>query len=97
MTLEWGSTPENGVGDIFANWFVEAIVEVERPSSRIMKVKIVIVNEVWEVVSCYYPQVGRPTAETDGFYKLLDQVVSDLYPAFGKILSTVAINQSKEC
>lgn len=53
MTLEWGSKPENGVGDIFANWFVEAIVEVERPSSRIMKVKIVIVNEVWEVVSCY--------------------------------------------
>ena len=53
-------------------------MEVEKPRGRIMKVKIVIGNEVWEVVSCYYPQVGRPTAETDGFYKLLDQVVSDL-------------------
>ena len=66
-------------------------MEVEKPRGRIMKVKIVIGNEVWEVVSCYYPQVGRPTAETDGFYKLLDQVMSDLYPAFGKILSTVVI------
>lgn len=44
-------------------------MEVERPSERIMKVRVVIGDEVWEVVSCYYSQAGRPTAEMDEFYE----------------------------
>ena len=55
-----------------ANCFVENIVEVERSSDRILKVKVVIVDEVWEVVSCYYPEVGRLTTDTDEFYELLN-------------------------
>ena len=33
----------------------------------IMKVKVVIGDEAWEVVLCYCPQVGRPTAGKDEF------------------------------
>ena len=47
-------------------------VEVGRPSDIILKTKVVIENEVWEVVSCYYPEVGRPTVGTDEFYEPLD-------------------------
>ena len=40
-------------------------MEVEKPSDNIMKVKVVIGDEVWEVVSCYFPQVRRSAAEKD--------------------------------
>lgn len=71
------SKPENGVGVIVANWLVEKIVEIERPSGRIMKAKVVIVDNVWEVVSCYCPHIERATPENDELYELLDQVVSN--------------------
>ena len=45
---------------------------VERLSDKILKVTVVIGDEVWEVASCYYPEVGRPTADTDEFYELPD-------------------------
>lgn len=67
-----GSKPENGVSDIIAICFVEDEVEVEKPSDRILKIKVAISDEIWEVVSCYYPEVERPTADTDEFYELLD-------------------------
>ena len=47
-------------------------MEVEKPSDRILKINIAISDEIWEVVSCYYPEVERPTADTDEFYEFLD-------------------------
>ena len=38
-------------------------MRVERFSDRVTKVNIVIEDVVWEVVSCHYPQVGRPVNE----------------------------------
>ena len=67
-----GSKPENGFGDIVAISLVEGEVEVERPSDRILKINVVISDEAWKVVSCYYPEVERPTADTDEFYEFLD-------------------------
>ena len=66
------SKPENEAGPIVANWLVENIVEVESPSDRIMKVKVAIGDEVWEVFSCYS---HRSSVKKDEFYELLDQVV----------------------
>ena len=66
------SKSESGVDNIVVNCFVEMKVEVGRPSDIILKTKVVIENEVWEVVSCYYPEVGRPTVGTDEFYEPLD-------------------------
>ena len=67
----------NGVGVIVANWLVGKIVEVERYSDRVMKVNIVIGDVVWEVVSCYCPQVGRSLNEKEEFYELIDKVVTN--------------------
>ena len=65
-----------GVGVIVANWLVGKIVEVERYNDRVMKVNIVIRDVVWEVVSCYCPQVGRSGNEKDEFYELMGKVVT---------------------
>ena len=64
------------MGVIVANWLVGKIVEVERYSDRVMKVNIVIGDVVWEVVSCYCPQVGRSLNEKEEFYELMDRVVT---------------------
>ena len=51
-------------------------MRVERFSDRVKKVNIVIEDVVWEVVSCHYPQVGRPVNEKQKFYELMDKVVT---------------------
>ena len=40
---------------------------VERFSDRMMKLNIFIEDVVWEVVSCHYPQAGRPVNERKSF------------------------------
>ena len=64
-----GCKPENGVGAIVANWLVEKTMEVERPTSRIIKAKVTIDDEVWEVISCYCPKVGRQLLKRMSFMK----------------------------
>ena len=41
-----------------------------------MKVNIVIGDVVWEVVSCYCPQVGRSVNEEEELHELMDKVVT---------------------
>ena len=41
-----------------------------------MKVKVAIRDNVWEVASCYCPQVGRSTVEKEEFYEILDRIVT---------------------
>ena len=50
------------------------VVGVESFNNRVMKVNIVIGTLVWEVVSCYCPQVGRSLNEKEEFYELMDKV-----------------------
>lgn len=59
--VKWsgGVKAENGVGFIAANQLMEKEAEVERTNEKTMKVKVVIWDDVWEVVSCCYSQVER--------------------------------------
>ena len=66
------------MGVIAANWLIGKVGGVERFIDRVMKVNIVIGDVVWEVVSCYYPQAGRPINEKEEFYELMDKVVTRL-------------------
>ena len=54
-----GCKAENGVGVIVANCLIGKVVQAERFNDRVIKVNIVIGDVVWEVASCYCPQVGR--------------------------------------
>ena len=67
-----GCKAENCMGVIVANWLIGKVVGVERFNDRVMKVKIVIGDVVWEVVSCYCPQAGSSVNEKEKFYELMD-------------------------
>ena len=60
------------MGVIVANWLIGKVVGVKRFNDRVMKVYYYYV--VWEIVSCYCPQVGRLVNEKEGFYELMDKV-----------------------
>ena len=51
---------------------VEDVIQVERINSRIMKIKIVMGKKVGNIFSVYAPQVGRPEAEKEAFWGMLD-------------------------
>ena len=59
----FGVGVENSVGVIVASWLVKKVVGVERYTDRVTKVNIVIVDVVWDVISCYCPQAGRSVYE----------------------------------
>ena len=71
-----GCKTENGEGVIVANWLIGKIVEVERFNDRVMKVKIVIGDVVWGVVSCYCLQAGVSGNEKEEFYELMNKVLT---------------------
>ena len=67
---------ENSVGVIVTNWLIGKVVGVERFNARVRRVNIVIGDVIWEVVSCYCPQAGRPVNEEEEFNELMGKVVT---------------------
>ena len=49
----------NGVVVILSPEFKEKVVEVSRPSERLIKLKLVIAGEIFNIVSAYAPQGGE--------------------------------------
>ena len=45
---------------------------MERPSDRVMRMKVEIEGEVWNIISCYAPQTGCPEYEKDQFRGTID-------------------------
>ena len=54
-----GCKTENDVGVIVPNWLIRKALRVKMFNDRVMKVNILTEDVVWEMVSCYCPQVGR--------------------------------------
>lgn len=59
---------------VVANWLVEKVIGVGRYKDRVVKVNATIMDAVWEVVPCYYPQTGRSATEKEEFYELMNKV-----------------------
>lgn len=59
---------KNGVGVIMAEKWEKNIISVVKISDRLMAVKVVIENEIWNLTSVYAPQVGCSTEEKDEFW-----------------------------
>ena len=49
----------NGVGVILSSEFKEKVVEVSIPSDRLIKLKLVIAGEIFNIVSVYAPLSGE--------------------------------------
>ena len=65
----------NGVGIVVAKEFINEVVEVSRKSDRIMSIKMVVGDEVLNVVSAYAPQVGSDASSKQEFWDDLEEVV----------------------
>uniref|UniRef100_W5MTY7 Endonuclease/exonuclease/phosphatase domain-containing protein n=1 Tax=Lepisosteus oculatus TaxID=7918 RepID=W5MTY7_LEPOC len=70
------STKMNGVGVIVCKDLADKIVRVVRHSDRIINVQVAFESRLWNIISVYTPQVGRPQEEKDSFLEDLEEVVS---------------------
>ena len=58
---------------------MEDVIQIERISARLLKMKIVIGRKVVNIFSAYASQVGRSDEEKDIFWSMLDDaaIVAD--------------------
>jgi hypothetical protein len=69
------NTRTNGVGVVVCPELADKVVKVERHSGRLLNVQIAYKNGIWNIISAYAPQVGRPQDEKDSFLDELEEVV----------------------
>ena len=69
-----------GVGILAAEKWVTSVVEVKRPSDRIIHARLNLGKSIISIISIYAPQVGRPDSEKDAFYDDLLAVTSKIPP-----------------
>ncbi|GKB31771.1 craniofacial development protein 2 [Tanacetum coccineum] len=67
-------TTRNGVGVVLAPNLKDKVVLVSRISNRIMMVRLVIEEEIVNVISAYAPQLGLGEAEKKSFWDSLDDL-----------------------
>ena len=74
----WSGNSEgtNGVGILLAKKWTDKVFEVQRPSDRIILLKLIIGKTVCTLVNVYAPQQGSPEAEKGRFYDQLNAVVA---------------------
>lgn len=65
----------NGVGIILSPKYKEAVIEVVRPSDRMMKMKLVIAGEVYNIISAYAPQVGETEEMKEDFMEKFEELI----------------------
>ena len=63
---------KNGVGIVLCEELKDRVLAVERPSDRVMRIKLDIEFEVWSIISCYAPQIGCTKCEKDQFWETID-------------------------
>ena len=50
----------------------DRVLAVERPSDRVMRMKLEIEGVVWNIISFYAPQTGCTEYEKDQFWETID-------------------------
>ncbi|XP_066966169.1 craniofacial development protein 2-like [Macrobrachium rosenbergii] len=68
----------SGVGIIVNTELKEKVVEVKRSGNRIMKVKLMLSEEVLNVISAYAPQAACTEEEKSMFWRELDEVLTSV-------------------
>ncbi|KAM2890269.1 hypothetical protein COP2_008711 [Malus domestica] len=68
----------NGVGIIVDKTLTQDVVDVKRVGDRIMAIKIVIGQELINVISAYAPQVGLDTSSKEKFWEDLGDLVQGI-------------------
>ncbi|KAM2059070.1 hypothetical protein ACFX16_031583 [Malus domestica] len=68
----------NGVGIIVDKTLTQDVVDVKRVGDRIMAIKIVIGQELINVITAYAPQVGLDTSSKEKFWEDLGDLVQGI-------------------
>ena len=63
---------KNGVGIVLCEYLKNRVMAAERPSDRVMRMKLEIEGEVWNIISCYAPKTGFTEYEKDKFWETID-------------------------
>ena len=79
------NTRKNGVGVTVNRQFAHKLVKVNRYCDRIITVQVIISKKVWNIISVYAPQVGRPQNEKETFLEELKTILDNI-PRSKKIL-----------
>ena len=79
----WSGNPDgtNGVGILLAKKWVDKVFEVQRPTDRIILLKLIIGKQVYSFVCGYAPQQGRPEAEKQQFYDDAHSISAKIPPS----------------
>ena len=75
LLFSGSNTKANGVGIMMNKKMAYKVVEVERYSDRIMRVKLSIGKGIWNVISVYAPQAGRSWEEKETFVEELEEML----------------------
>ena len=82
----WCMEGGSGVGVLVRHDLAGSVVEVERFSHRVMKVKIVIGKVIYQFFSVYAPHVGRSDEEKREFWEKLEDGVAGISGEEGVIV-----------
>ena len=68
----------NGVGIIVDRNFKEYVVKVTRKGDRIISLKLIIEDNIINIISAYAPQVGLDQRTKTQFWEDLDEVIQEI-------------------
>ena len=71
-------TSINGVGILVRKELADNVIEVVRTSDRIMSIKLVLGATIYNILSVYAPQTGRPDAEKEDFREKLEDILANM-------------------
>ncbi|XP_063706243.1 craniofacial development protein 2-like [Culicoides brevitarsis] len=70
----------NGIGIIIPTYLQNNIISVTKTNDRLMGIKIVIGNKIWNIVSAYAPQVGCTSTEKEEFWLSMENFMKNIPP-----------------
>ncbi|XP_055388280.1 craniofacial development protein 2-like [Condylostylus longicornis] len=70
-----GFNAKNGIGIVFKENMCDKIIEVKRISDRLMYVKMVIENKIYNIMSAYAPQTGCDSQTKLLFFESLEETM----------------------
>ncbi|GFS27372.1 endonuclease-reverse transcriptase HmRTE-e01 [Elysia marginata] len=85
------SNNKNGVGIILSPHLSEQVVQVDRHSDRLMKVKLNSVGQMINIISAYAPQVGEKEVNKEELTKDLECMI-DSIPVGEKVIIGADLN-----
>ena len=94
-----GEEKINGVGVMMKADLVDNVIEVERYDDRMMKIRMVVGGQIWNVFSIYAPQTGRPAHEKALFWEKLEEEIgktpaSEVLLVGGNINGHIGVNNT---